>query len=246
MLRQCCLIIFTILLLSLTVHADEKVVVGVHIAPPVMEKDSSGKYFGSMINILEKVIQRADIEHIIKEYPTKRLYKNLGKGNVHLFVGIKNVSEYHENVFYSGKIVDRLVVSILRKSGTTPIRHIRDLVGKEIIINSGYSYAGLRDFVLDEKNNVIVNANNSNVSMLKMLEMDRAQYCIFYSRIARQALKEYPLEDIVDDTLNSLDFYIILSKKAPHRDKLLKAINEVAEEENRVIFEIRNNKSQKN
>ncbi len=229
------LTIFTMLLASFTVHAEEKLVMGVHLAPPVMGKNTSGEYYGSMINIMRKVVQRADIDYLIKEFPTKRLYQNIGKGKVHLFVGIKNVSEYHDNVLYSDKVVDRLVVSILRKKVTPSIRDRNELTGKSIIINRGYSYAGLRAFVLDEKNNVEVSENSSSINMLKMLKMDRATYCIFYTRVAEQALRVYPLEDVVSDTLDSIDFYIILSKRAPQRDNLFKIINEVAKEENRIL-----------
>ncbi len=229
-------IFFTILLVSyVIVHAGEKLVMGVHIAPPVMEKNSSGEYFGSMVNIMKKVVQRADIDYSIKEYSTKKLYRNLGKGKVHLFVGIKNVSEYHDNVLYSDKIVDRLVVSILRKKNSPPVRNRDELKGKKVIINQGYSYAGMRKYVLDGKNNVKVYENKSNVNMLKMLDADRAPYCLFYERLSKKALKEYPMEDVVSDALRSIDFYIILSKNAPYRDKLIKIINEVAEEENRVL-----------
>lgn len=75
----------------------------------------------------------------------------------------------------------------------------------------------------------------SNKKMLQLLASDRADYCVFYERIAKQALSEYPLIDIEMDIIRKIDFYVILSKNAPHKNKLIAAMNKIAKEDSKSL-----------
>ena len=80
-------LVSSIFMISTFCLAGEKVVVGIHTAPPVMYQDSSGKFVGSMVDTIHKMLKKAKItDYEMKLLPTKRLYKELGAGNVHIFI----------------------------------------------------------------------------------------------------------------------------------------------------------------
>jgi len=217
---------FSILIKPALVHA-EPYKVGLVDFPPFATIDKSGKYSGIMVELLEKVLKRAEISYEVAPFPQKRLFKNLATGETDIYMGVKGVPYYEGKVLFSDVAVCDIDLRAYCLKKTPPIQARHQLKGKSIIVIMGYGYGGLIGYLKDPANRITLDPTATHVLAFRKLKAKRAQYVLDYRRPATMAIDNEKMTENVDFTsIAKLNIYFIVSKKAPEAQRLMKRMEE--------------------
>jgi ABC-type amino acid transport substrate-binding protein len=200
---------------------------GVFNMPPFYILEDGKPVGGICIDIMETLLRRAALPYRMRVYPTARLYANLASGKTDLFIGIKEVSTYKDQVLFSNSPVAEAELGIYYKRGSAPLQTRDDFIGKRIIVVRGYSYAGLINFLNDSKNNIRLEITDSHKDALKMLELKRADYFLDYTITVENYLKDMPGLHIENTIFNTFPLYLIVSRKTPGAEEIMERLMKV-------------------
>lgn len=192
--------------------------------PPfyVINKDQTAS--GIYLDIMERTLQHAGLDYRLDIYPTKRLYRNLGSGETHVFFGIKGSPEYHDNVLYSDTEISQIQMRIYA-IGDTPLPKTKeDINGRKIITMRGYGYGGLVSYFADKKNNIEVTSTTKHRSSFLMLKNKRADYVINYKHPSETALADLNIKGLKYTNFYDAKVYIIVSKATPNAQQVLNTL----------------------
>lgn len=149
-----------------------------------------------------------------KSYPAARMFKYLQDGTAQFSMLVKAPS-LQDCCLWSRKPIVSAEIRVYRPGDSAAIKSREDLAGKSVILIRGYSYAGLRDFIADEKNRVSSVDSTTHVAAFRMLAGGRADYLIDYAGPAAEVLAAEPIARIQSDLLTSQDVHLVLSKTYP-------------------------------
>lgn len=219
------IIFITALAFASSLHAIE-IKAGTTSFPPfyVVNKDQSAS--GIYLDIMETTLQHAGINYRLDTYPTKRLYRNLGNGKTHLFLGIKGSPEYDNNVLYSKMVISQIQMRVYA-IGNTPLPLIKeDINGYKIITMRGYGYGGLVSYFSDPINNIEVTSTSEHRSSFLMLKDHRADYVINYIHPSETTLANLEIPELKYTNFYDSKVYFIVSKALPNAAVVLKRLED--------------------
>jgi polar amino acid transport system substrate-binding protein len=195
--------------------------VGILSFPPFYIIHPDQSVSGVLVDIMEKTLQRTGLSYQVAEYPTKRLYNNLGTGETDLFLGIKGPLEYDKNVLYSDVAVSQIQMRIYAK-GKTPLPKTKeDIKGHSIITIRGYSYGGLVNYFVDPSNNIAMTSTSEHRSSFLMLKNNRADYLINYKHPSETVLKDLKISELKYTNYYAANVHFIVSKANPNALKIM-------------------------
>lgn len=224
-------LIFLLTFLSFSnILKAETIKVGLFDFPPFYINNGTNQFSGSLVNLLHEILKKADLKYEMEMYPVKRLYLGLASGKLHLFIGVKNAPEYEGKVYYSKSPV--MTIKLCAFSvGKTPVIHSKEgLIGKNIIVVRGYSYAGLIKYFKDPKNKMELQYATTHEDGISMLMVQRAKYLVDYLEAGEDFLKKQKNFDLKCSLISTTKLYIIVSKAAPKAPELLKKIEQAYSE----------------
>lgn len=181
-----------------------------------------------LLSLAAALFARADISWHGKSYPTARLFRYLQDGTAQFSMLVK-ASALQECCLWSRRPVVTAEIRVYRLVGKAPVKTRDDLVGKSVITIRGYSYAGLRDFIADEKNRMTNNESSTHAAAFRMLANGRADYLIDYSGPAAEMLAVEPVVNIQSDLLARQDVHLVLSRSYPNAVNLMTRLEAIAE-----------------
>lgn len=197
--------------------------VGIVDFPPYAVIEKSGKCSGIMVELLEKVLKKAEIPYKITPFPQKRLFKNLATGDTDTYMGIKGVPYYEGKVLFSDVAVSEIDLRAYCLKGTPLIRSRDQLKGKSLIVIMGYGYGGLIRYLKDPKNRITLDPTTTHALAFRKLKAKRADYVLDYRRPASVAIAaEDMAEEVAFTSIAKLNIYFIVSKKTPDAEELMK------------------------
>ncbi len=156
--------------------------------------------------------------------PPKRAVKLVGSGEVDFWFGLATNELYNDNVYISKNPIDHLELRVYSIKPMGKFNGREDLVGKSVVILRGYTYGGLRDFILDPKNEIYAVQVSSLAQGLKVLEVRELDYILGYTRPVSEALQEYALSNIDSRIISSLDIHMTLHKDIDNSKKLMEEL----------------------
>lgn len=210
--------------ISSKIMSNQTIKAGSTSFPPfyVINKDQSTS--GIYLDIMERTLEHAKLNYRLDAYPTKRLYRNLAKGDTDLFIGIKGSPEYDSNVLYSETIVSQIQMRIYALEGT-PLPLVKeDINGHKIITMRGYGYGGLASYFDDSKNDIEVTTTTKHRSSFLMLKNKRADYVINYKYPSETALASLEVPGLKYTNFYSADVFFIVSKETPNAKDVLEKL----------------------
>jgi ABC-type amino acid transport substrate-binding protein len=214
---------FALVLLSPLIKAQE-IKVGIMKIPPYYLTNEGQPPSGIFLDIMKKSLEHAGLNYRIDDYPTKRLYLNLGSGKTDLFLGIKGSPEYDDKVFYSKTIISQIQMRIYA-TGDTPLPITKeDINGHKISTMRGYGYGGLVNYFSDPSNNIEVALTSEHLASFQMLKKERIEYVMTYKHIAEIELKNFIIPQLKYTNFYTLDAYFIVSKSTPNAFAVLQKI----------------------
>jgi polar amino acid transport system substrate-binding protein len=197
--------------------------VGLLDFPPFAVIEKSGQYSGILVELLEKVLKKANVSYTVIPVPQKRLFQGLAKGDLDIYMGIKGVPAYDGKVLFSDTPVSDIDLRIYALKKAKLIQNRDELRGKKLIVIMGYGYGGLIEYLKHPANNITLDSTVTHELAFRKLKAGRADYVLDYNRPANLALVKEGLENAVHShSLAHLNIYFIVSKKAPDALKLMK------------------------
>ncbi len=204
---------------------SELLKVGVLDFPPYYVVKSESNVTGSLTAVIRKTLERAGIPYELNGFPPKRLYKNLGEGVTHVFLGTRGVPEYDGQVLYSSIKVEEIEVRLYTLRDKPLLKTLQELKGKQVITQRGYGYGGMVTFLDDPANGITVDPTDGHELAFKKLIKGRADYLLDYMQPAEAVIKNGRLTGLKFSRLKSLSVQFIVSKKVPDAENLLKKID---------------------
>lgn len=190
---------------------------------------------GILVDMLDRIFDRAGIEHTFAGYPARRLYSNVAKGITQVWLGTLGVPEYEGKTIISPKILAEIKLQVYAINPSTPLpKSLEELKGKSVITILGYHYGGGRKFLENPENNIASETANSHEAAFMMLKLGRATYVLDYSKPADDAISQLKLEGVIHAPITTLSMYIHISKTVPDAqvlmDRLMNAYDELKKE----------------
>lgn len=182
--------------------------------PPYTQTDG-GAAKGSLIEAFDKAARAAGIAYTAESAPARRLFSGIADGEFNIFLGIRTVKEFDGSTLISAAPIARIELNAYGIGEAPAVKAKEDLSGKAVIALNGYSYGGWRAWMEDPANKVqMVDARTADQA-LQLLQAGRAPTLLQYSLPMQQALGGKTLADLKATPVQSLDVYIVVSKKTP-------------------------------
>ncbi len=205
---------------------SQEIKAGTTSFPPFYVVNDDQSASGIYLDIMEQSLKHAGLSYCLDIYPTKRLYRNLGIGETHLFLGIKGSPEYDNNVLYSKTAISQIQMRIYAK-GSTPLPHKKeDINNRSIITMRGYGYGGLVSYFADPKNNIEVTTTTKHRASFLMLKNNRADYVINYKHPSETALAGLKISGLKYTNFYDAKVYFIVSKETPNAEVVMKKLEQ--------------------
>ncbi len=199
--------------------------------PPFSNVKNHFEVDGYLIDLATQVLDKAGVTFDLRTYSPKKLYMNLATGKTDFFIGPKNVVYYEKETITSSFVVTQIDLRVYTMSKENPIKSPDDLKGQAIITRFGYNFGGFIKFLENPENNITVHATKKPENMFLMLGKKRANYFLNYQRPTETWAKEQNIQGLKSNSIQKIDLYFIVSKKAPDAQNLLtrleKAFNEL-------------------
>lgn len=181
---------------------------------------------GILVDAMKAVFEKCNMSYTIKGYPAKRAYVNLAEGKSNIFLGVKGVPELEGNVLYGNEKITKIDLRVYTRKETPLLKTKEELKGKKILTIRGYSYGGFIKYLEDPANNIELDVTDGHELAFKKLQGKRADYLLDYSAPAETTLKSVIIPGIQNHSISVLDIFIILSKKTPDAENVLKTLEQ--------------------
>ena len=214
----------------LTAAAAQEIKVGIMHFPPFYEYQEGQELGGSYLEMLQTILNKAEVNYTTKGYPAKRLYSNLSKGTVDLFLGIKGVPIYDKQVIYSKTPKGTIDIRIYARGESPLPSGIKDLHGKKVTVIAGYAYGGMITMLKDPASNIVLDPTRTHLSAFKKLKVKRCDYILDYGKPSDNVLKTLDFPGIQWTSMKKLDLYFIISKQTQNGQALMEKMEKVYQE----------------
>lgn len=236
---SCCKFLATVLasvLLLCSYAFSEPLEIGILDFPPYYVLGKNGRVEGGIfVEMLDKIFDRAGIEHGFASYPPKRLYSNVGKGITPVWMGTIGVAEYDGKTIVSPEKIADINLHVFAINPLAPLpKNVGELKGRSVITIFGYNYGGVISYLEDQANRIALEPAKTHESAFMMLQLARADFVLDYAEPASEALSKLRIEGLKHSPITVLPIYIHISKALPDgqkiMDRLMKAHEELKKE----------------
>lgn len=203
-----------------------ELVVGFYEFPPWIFTDTDGSIRGSLYESQRDIILRSGYQPRFRSLPSARLYNGLKDGSVHLWIGAEGKADIREFTLESKSRLGQTLLNLYYPAGQQPPRIPQDLVNKNIILISGYTYwPSVNQLLQDPTLQIKTHRTSTHESALKMLERQRGDYLINYAPPVTAAFKHLPEQPLEAVPLDRLTIRFIVSRKAPNAEQILQDLD---------------------
>lgn len=202
------------------VTQQSTIVYGFPEFPPLSFTNTRGEPDGYLVHLTNAMFARLDIRSRGAIYPARRLFDNLANGSIDFSMVVHN-PQLDNCCLFSKQAAVRDDLRVYHRDGMRPVNGKADLAGKRIITIQGFSYAGLINFIKDEKNRIVNEVAPTHEAAFNMLDAGRADYVLDYAGPASVGLAAHPMHGLRYEVIDHLDVYLVLSKSYPDAARLL-------------------------
>ncbi len=192
--------------------------------PPMFSTNAGGNAQGKLIDLMEIVFKRANLQWAAIPLPTKRMTRSLITGEVDLWVGLATIPGFKDKTLVGKSNVLTLNMRAYHLNGTPQIKKKSDLSNNRVVIMRGYSYGGWIDFIKDPLKNVEYIIKNKHATAIDMIVHGRADYLLSYKSLQAPPLGVNDISGLEYSELSSLNCYFVVSKKSENAKQLLHKI----------------------
>ena len=190
--------------------------------------DARGEPVNPLLDFATILLGRAGVSWHGRGYPAARMFERLRAGSDMFSLLVKSPL-LDECCLVGRKPVAATELRVYRRAGTPPVLDRGGLAGHTVITIRGYSYGGLRDFLRDPANRIVLSATARHEAAFAMLAAGRGDYLLDYPGPAAEVLAENPVPGLAFDLLRQLDIHIVLSRRYPDASALMARLEAIAE-----------------
>jgi len=192
--------------------------------PPLFSTSNDGSAQGELVDLLDKVLNRAGYQYVVSPYPPKRLFRYLNRGKIDLWLGLDNKEIIRERVLVGQSTVSELHLFAYSLPSAPQVIDFSSLNNKSVIVIRGYGYGGRMEYIKDPSNNITYIETPNHDSGLNLLKIGRADYFLDYQAPINVALRCIFFEQLNSTKLASFPIRFIVSNRSEAHTKLLKAL----------------------
>jgi len=189
--------------------------------PPYIYADN-GKIAGSIASLAHEIMAEAGLDYEFISMPVARIYKDIGLGRVHFWIGTPGAAEMVGTTLVGTSIIGTSRLNVYGLGASNPPK-FEDLRNTAIITLKGYAYGGRRE-ELAERPGIQILATHNHASAFLMLRAGRAPYLLDYHTPSEQTMLELGMSDIRETNVYERPNRLIVSKKSPHAELLLELL----------------------
>src|SRR4051812_5260443 len=193
--------------------------------PPYTYTDAAGSPQGSLVELLAKVSADAGYTYTAESAPARRLFQGVVDGQYDMFIGIKTPEVFQGTTIASNSVIAKIELHAWGLGAVPAVKAKEDLVGKQVIVLTGYSYGGWRTYFDDPANNVQVIEARTPEQALQLLSAGRAPVLLQYALPMAQALTTHPTADLKSNLISSLDCHFVVSLKRPDAAEMVRKLD---------------------
>lgn len=206
------------------------VIFGFYEFPPSIYTAADGVVRGRMHDLAEAMLRRAGYAPEFRSLPSARLYNGLRDGSVHLWAGSRK-PDLQDYVLESRSLLTETTLNLYYRADTPKPKIPQDLIGRDLILISGYTYwPNVNAMLADPALAVVLHRTSNHVSALQMLERRRGDFLLDYAVPVDQAREELDMPPLPYVVLAHLPIHYIISRKAPQPEALRDALDQVYDE----------------
>ncbi|MFN3580254.1 MAG: substrate-binding periplasmic protein [Pseudomonas sp.] len=189
---------------------------------PYSYHDENQQPAGLFINLLEQIANESGLQPRFRILPIARLVQGLQEGSIDVWPGIDGKTDLVDYVLLSPKVLGHISINLYYRSDTPAPIWPADVMGKDMIMLSGYDYwPSLLETINDPGNRIRVQRTHSHSGALGMLLRKRADYLMNYQAPMQQALQLRPDLHLQYVNLENIPLHMIISRRSRHGGELL-------------------------
>lgn len=192
--------------------------------PPYAFQAPNKKAKGLLIDSFRGIAQTLDLEAEFVYLPHRRLLDFIKQGNVDLWAGLDKSRLSDDLALVSKTPLFVMELQVYWKTGTTRVDKLEDLVDKNLILISSYSYGGNYNKLIQEGRSVRYTINHEDG--FEQLLLGNKEYLLVYKKISEQIIDKFQIEGIQKATLAKYDLYVKLSHSYPNAIEVMQEIDE--------------------
>jgi len=190
---------------------------------------------GIFIDIARNVFEyyqkniNSNVDFIYQSLPASRLFEGLKNGNVHIFIGIKNIPSIQSYTIASKEKIGTIEMRLYFTNQYPPkiqIREAKDLMGESVILIKGYAYSGWADLIKNNNKINYIEALDHQIAF-EMLLRKRANFLLEYKEPAEEILQRIKNNELSYQVISKLDCYFVVSKKLNNAEKFVAQLDEI-------------------
>lgn len=201
---------------------------------PFLIKDDKGNFSGLAIDLMNEIATKLGTKAILQDVPWKRGFLMLDEGEMDVCPSAYSNDERREKYIFTEPFMTNETRIFVRADEKFTFTKLEDLKGKSLGKSLGASYGTEFDSYVKDNSKMSENSTGK-VGLFKMLTVDRIDGVLMDYRDGMSYIKKEGIKNIValDKPVNTVDVYIIISKKSSYSKKL--------PEINKIIGELKKN-----
>lgn len=228
------LIIFNAVLILLcscsNVFASQKLRIAYINAAPYSYQDVNNLPKGMLVDKFRELAVALGTDYEFIYLPHKRQIDFIKQGKVDLWAGQKNSRVSDEYAVKSHLPLFVMTMQVHWKNGTEPVASIDDLLGKNLILISSYSYGG-HYAKLSKASPMLINSISHEDGFDRLFSATN-QYLLGYERISKQVIEKFDIKGFQSASLDSYKLHLKLAKSYPNAEQIMSAMNGILEKQN--------------
>jgi polar amino acid transport system substrate-binding protein len=190
--------------------------------------DAQGILDNPLLHLAESIFNNFHLKWSAKPYPANRMFERLEDGTSN-FSMLVQASRLKESCIFSKAPVVSTELRVYRTVGSSPISRKEDLKGKKVITIRGYSYGAIGKYLKNAANSIVTFEAPLHESAFEMLANGRAEYLLDYTGPSEEILAERSIPGVVNDVLEKLGVFLVLSKTYPDYQRMMDSLEQVAQ-----------------
>ncbi len=180
---------------------------------PFYYTDETGNAAGPMIKMVKAIAEVVGLNIKTLSVPPKRAVRLVASGDVDLWFGLATNESYNKHVYISKEPMDKLELRVYSLNPMESFKDKSSLLGSTVVVERGYTYGGLTDYIEEPLNNVEVMRVSDLDQAFRVLTKRKFDYLIAYARSADKALKDFPGLEVHSRVLYHFPIHITLHKE---------------------------------
>jgi ABC-type amino acid transport substrate-binding protein len=193
--------------------------------PPYAYQDVNNIAQGLLIEKIQKIMKSIKTEVEFIQLPHRRLINFIEQGRVDLWAGQDNSQVNNELSLVSKTPLFIMESQVYWKTGTKRVNNIKDLLNKNLILISSYSYGGNHSKFVKQRGSIKYVINHEDG--IDKLLFGNNEYLLGYKGISQEVIEKFHITGFQEASLAKYTLYIKLSKTYPNAAEVMKKIDAV-------------------